>query len=40
MFKLVKLAPMLWMAWRWYQGQKKGAALKGSTGYSKFDRRR
>ena len=26
MFKLIKLAPIVWMAWRWYRGNKTGMA--------------
>jgi hypothetical protein len=30
MFKLLKLAPMLWMAYRWYRGQKTGGTAGGA----------
>ncbi len=30
MFKLIKLAPMLWMAYRWFRGQKNTGAFKSS----------
>ena len=30
MFKIFKLAPMIWMAWRWFRGQKNAGAFKSS----------
>lgn len=36
MFKLINIAPMLWMAWKWYQGQKSRA----SGQQSRYDTRR
>lgn len=38
MFKLIKLAPVLWMAFRWFKSQKNGTAYKTSR-YSGKDRR-
>ena len=33
MFKLLKLAPMIWMAYRWYRGQKTGVGGRSTGAY-------
>lgn len=38
MFKLLKLAPMIWMAYRWYRGQKTGGAYKAADRYADRNR--
>lgn len=31
MFRFMKLAPMVWMAWRWYRGRKAGTDLSSTV---------
>ena len=30
MFKLLKLAPVVWMAYKWFKGQKSGGGYRSS----------
>ncbi|MDB5895822.1 MAG: hypothetical protein JWQ88_3353 [Rhodoferax sp.] len=33
MFKLIKIAPIVWMAWRWYRGKNAGMASQTARRY-------